>query len=146
MSPVSPAPAAESGRAFALVPPGVPNPNAVPPETVLLGLPIVRRTVLCAQRAGYARIVVPGATPAAPAAATGTTTPAGPGSGAAEVPAASVPAPAESADLPDPDVEDVEVTDLLLGADDMTARQIRYIRDVLTDYGVERGFVAEGRR
>lgn len=39
-----------------------------------------------------------------------------------------------------------EVTDLLLGADDMTARQIRYIRDVLTDYGVERGFVAEGRR
>ena len=72
MSPVSPAPAAESGRAFALVPPGVPNPNAVPPETVLLGLPIVRRTVLCAQRAGYARIVVPGATPAVRAALEGT--------------------------------------------------------------------------
>ncbi len=71
-SPVSPAPAAASGRALALVPPGVPNPNAVPPETVLLGLPIVRRTVLCAQRAGYARIFVPGATPAVRAALEGT--------------------------------------------------------------------------
>ena len=38
--------------------------GGVPPETVLLGLPIIRRTVLSAQRAGFARIVVVGATPA----------------------------------------------------------------------------------
>ena len=41
---------------------------SVPPETVLLGLPIIRRTVLSAQRAGFARIVVVDASPAVRAA------------------------------------------------------------------------------
>jgi 1L-myo-inositol 1-phosphate cytidylyltransferase / CDP-L-myo-inositol myo-inositolphosphotransferase len=70
--PVRPALASASGNALALalVPPD--GPGAIPPETVLLGLPIVRRTVLCAQRAGYARIFVPGATPAMRAALEGT--------------------------------------------------------------------------
>ena len=35
----------------------------MPPETVLLGLPIIRRTVLSAQRAGFERIVVVDAAP-----------------------------------------------------------------------------------
>lgn len=39
---------------------------AVPPETVLLGLPIVRRTVLAARRAGFDRIVVVGSLASAP--------------------------------------------------------------------------------
>jgi phosphatidylglycerophosphate synthase len=45
---------------------------AVPPETVLLGLPIIRRTVLSAQRAGFARIVVVDATAATRTALEGT--------------------------------------------------------------------------
>ena len=44
--------------ALALVgPAGVP---AVAPETMLLGLPMIRRTVLAAERAGFRRIVVVG--------------------------------------------------------------------------------------
>lgn len=71
-SPVSPAPAPAPTTALAivLVPPD--GPAGIPPETVLLGLPIVRRTVLCAQRAGFARIFVPGATPAVRTALEGT--------------------------------------------------------------------------
>jgi phosphatidylglycerophosphate synthase len=34
--------------------------GSVPPETRLLGLPLIRRTVLAAQKAGFARIVVAG--------------------------------------------------------------------------------------
>jgi phosphatidylglycerophosphate synthase len=70
VNPASPAPASATGLAIALVPPE--GPAAVPPETILLGLPIVRRTVLCAQRAGYTRIFVPGATPAVRTALEGT--------------------------------------------------------------------------
>jgi len=40
---------------LALVAPETPG---IPPETVLLGLPILRRTVLSALRAGFERIVV----------------------------------------------------------------------------------------
>jgi phosphatidylglycerophosphate synthase len=46
-------------RALFLVPPA--GPSAVPPEGVLLGLPMIRRTVLAAQRAGFDRIAVTGA-------------------------------------------------------------------------------------
>ncbi|HEY2797001.1 MAG TPA: CDP-alcohol phosphatidyltransferase family protein [Thermoanaerobaculia bacterium] len=70
MNPASPAPESATELAIALVPPD--GPDAVPPETILLGLPIVRRTVLCAQRAGYTRIVVPDATPAVRTALEGT--------------------------------------------------------------------------
>jgi len=49
-------------RSLALVAP--PEPAGVPPETVLLGLPIIRRTVLSARRAGFDPIAVVGATPA----------------------------------------------------------------------------------
>lgn len=39
-----------------------------------------------------------------------------------------------------------EVTELLLGAvDDLSGLQIRELRDALTDYGFDRGFVAEDR-
>jgi phosphatidylglycerophosphate synthase len=69
-SPVSPAPAPATGLAIVLVPPE--GLVGIPPETVLLGLPIIRRTVLCAQRAGFARIFVPGATPAVRTALEGT--------------------------------------------------------------------------
>jgi hypothetical protein len=58
---------------------------------------------------------------ATPAAAAGGAPPAGPGAGAADVPAgtstAAATAPVEPVDLPEPDVEDVEVTDLLLVVD-----------------------------
>ncbi|HTO87628.1 MAG TPA: CDP-alcohol phosphatidyltransferase family protein [Thermoanaerobaculia bacterium] len=37
--------------------------SAVPPEEPLLGLPMIRRTVLAATKAGFERIVVEGATP-----------------------------------------------------------------------------------
>ncbi|HEY4229484.1 MAG TPA: CDP-alcohol phosphatidyltransferase family protein [Thermoanaerobaculia bacterium] len=78
MSPASAASA--SGLSLVLVPPdgtdsGSAPPDghgAVAPETVLLGLPIVRRTVLCAQRAGYTHIFVSGATPAVRTALEGT--------------------------------------------------------------------------
>jgi phosphatidylglycerophosphate synthase len=67
----SPAPAPVHGLSLVLVPPdGV--AAAVPPETVMLGLPIVRRTVLSAQRAGFARVFVPGASPAVRSALAGT--------------------------------------------------------------------------
>lgn len=49
--------------ALALVPPDA--PGSVPPETVLLGLPIIRRTVLAARRAGFGRVFVVAAPPAA---------------------------------------------------------------------------------
>lgn len=48
-----------AARTLALVPPAE-GRGAVPPETVLLGLPIVRRTVLAASRAGFGRVVVVG--------------------------------------------------------------------------------------
>jgi phosphatidylglycerophosphate synthase len=48
-------------KSVALVAPA--EASEVPPETVLLGLPIIRRTVLSAQRAGFERIVVVDATP-----------------------------------------------------------------------------------
>ena len=47
-------------RTLALVPPGSPGKDTVPPETVLLGLPILRRTVLAARRAGFVRVVATG--------------------------------------------------------------------------------------
>jgi phosphatidylglycerophosphate synthase len=56
--------------ALALVAPS--DAAAVPPETVLLGLPIIRRTVLSAQRAGFARIVGVDATAAVKTALEGT--------------------------------------------------------------------------
>lgn len=57
-------------QTLAVVPPA--GSAAVAPESVLLGLPIIRRTVLSARRAGYARIFVIGATPAMRAALEGT--------------------------------------------------------------------------
>ena len=42
------------------------GPAAVPPETELLGLPIVRRTALAARRAGFSRVAVSGASPESP--------------------------------------------------------------------------------
>lgn len=50
-----------AGPALALVAPEA--PTEVAPETVLLGLPLIRRTVLAAARAGFARVLVVGATP-----------------------------------------------------------------------------------
>ena len=47
-----------SGPALALVAPAGPG---IPPETPLLGLPLARRTVLSARRAGFSRVVVVGA-------------------------------------------------------------------------------------
>jgi cold shock protein len=39
-----------------------------------------------------------------------------------------------------------EVTELLLSAvDDLSGRQVRELRDALTDYGFDRGFVVDGR-
>jgi cold shock CspA family protein len=39
-----------------------------------------------------------------------------------------------------------EITEILLSAvDDLEGRQIVALRDVLTDYGIDRGFVSEGR-
>jgi phosphatidylglycerophosphate synthase len=73
VSPASPAPvSADSGLVLVLVPPSGPGMESVPPEAMLLGLPIIRRTVLCAQRAGYARILVSGTTPAIRTALEGT--------------------------------------------------------------------------
>ena len=51
-----------SRTALCLVPPAA--PTSLPPETVVLGLPALRRTVLSAQRAGFGRVLVVGATPA----------------------------------------------------------------------------------
>jgi phosphatidylglycerophosphate synthase len=73
-------------RALVLVPPAAPAP--VPPETLLLGLPIVRRTALAARRAGFARVFVAGATPGMRAAVEDT---------GAELDA---PAPADAVSLP----------------------------------------------
>ena len=42
------------------------GPAAVPPETELLGLPIIRRTALAAARSGFARVAVAGAAPGSP--------------------------------------------------------------------------------
>ncbi len=47
-------------RALALV---APRGSGVPAETPLLGLPLIRRTVLAARRAGFASVSVAGATP-----------------------------------------------------------------------------------
>jgi phosphatidylglycerophosphate synthase len=62
-------------RPLALVEPE-PRPSgagtAVPPETPLLGLPLVRRTVLAARRAGFSPVAVVGATPGVRAALEGT--------------------------------------------------------------------------
>jgi phosphatidylglycerophosphate synthase len=51
-------------RTLWLVPPA--EPAAVPAESVVLGLPLVRRTVLAARRAGFDRVAVAGATPESP--------------------------------------------------------------------------------
>jgi phosphatidylglycerophosphate synthase len=56
------------GPTLALVAPDGP---AIAPETVVLGLPLVRRTVLAARRGGFARVTVVGATPALAAALEG---------------------------------------------------------------------------
>lgn len=47
---------------LALVAPDTPG---IAPETVVLGLPMIRRTVLAARRAGFSRVVVADASPAA---------------------------------------------------------------------------------
>jgi len=54
---------------LALVAPEAPG---IAPETVVLGLPLVRRTALSARRAGFARVVAVGASPAISAALAGT--------------------------------------------------------------------------
>ena len=54
---------------LALVPPSGPG---IPPQTMLLGLPLARRTVLAAPRAGFSRVVVAGADEALAAALDGT--------------------------------------------------------------------------
>jgi phosphatidylglycerophosphate synthase len=68
-------------RPLALVEPRAPGAEAtqgveaaqgIPPETPLLGLPLVRRTVLAASRAGFSPVSVVGATPAVRAALAGT--------------------------------------------------------------------------
>ena len=53
-----------SGRALLLVAPAA--PSAVAPESPLLGLPMIRRTVLAAERAGFGRIAIAGAAPESP--------------------------------------------------------------------------------
>ncbi len=58
-----------AGPILALVAPEA--PPQVAPETVLLGLPMIRRTVLAAARAGFARVLVVGATPGIRAALAG---------------------------------------------------------------------------
>jgi phosphatidylglycerophosphate synthase len=80
-------------RTLALVPPAEGEPAAVPPETAVLGLPIIRRAALAAKRAGFDRVVVSGASADGPAAR------ALEGSGAEFLPAGS-PAPEGSALLP----------------------------------------------
>lgn len=57
-------------RTLALIPPE--TPSSVPPEFVLLGLPLVRRTALAAARAGFDRVVVADPTPGIRAALAGT--------------------------------------------------------------------------
>ncbi len=59
------------GPTLALVPPEGPG---IPPETVVLGLPLVRRTVLAARRAGFSRIVAADGSPAVRTALEGTGT------------------------------------------------------------------------
>jgi phosphatidylglycerophosphate synthase len=56
------------GPTLALVAPEGP---AVAPETIVLGLPLARRTVLAARRGGFSRVTVVGATPALAAALEG---------------------------------------------------------------------------
>ena len=58
-----------SASILALVPPS--EPGTIPPETPLLGLPLARRTVLGARRAGFSRVVVVGANAALAAALDG---------------------------------------------------------------------------
>jgi 1L-myo-inositol 1-phosphate cytidylyltransferase / CDP-L-myo-inositol myo-inositolphosphotransferase len=45
-------------RTLVLVPPPVESGSALSPETMLLGLPLIRRTVLAARKAGFERIFV----------------------------------------------------------------------------------------
>ncbi|HEY1435436.1 MAG TPA: hypothetical protein VGG65_08680, partial [Thermoanaerobaculia bacterium] len=54
--------------ALALV---APEGHSIAPETVVLGLPLARRSVLAARKAGFARVAVVGATPALAAALEG---------------------------------------------------------------------------
>jgi phosphatidylglycerophosphate synthase len=49
-----------------------PEGAGLAPETVVLGLPMIRRSVLAARRAGFRRVVVAGASPAAEKAVEGT--------------------------------------------------------------------------
>jgi phosphatidylglycerophosphate synthase len=58
-----------SGTTLALV---APDLEGIPPETVVLGLPLARRTALAARRAGFARVVAAGASPALAEALEGT--------------------------------------------------------------------------
>jgi phosphatidylglycerophosphate synthase len=51
-------------RTLALVPPGMDQPLAPTPETNLLGLPMIRRTVLAGKKAGFDRVLVVAAAPA----------------------------------------------------------------------------------
>jgi len=53
-----------------------PEPSEVPPEEPLLGLPMIRRTVLAAAKAAFERIVVAGAAPGSPVARAVEATPA----------------------------------------------------------------------
>ena len=69
-----------AGPALALVAPAA--PPEIAPETVLLGLPMIRRTVLAAARAGFAPVLVVDAPPGIRAALAGT-----PAELAAEAPA-----------------------------------------------------------
>ena len=81
------------------------EPSGVPPETVLLGLPVIRRSVLSARRAGFGRIAVVRATPEIRA--------------ALEVTPADFPSeiPAEAARLPwNRSVATKDLKDLLAGA------------------------------
>ena len=72
-------------RALALV---APSDTSVPAETRLLGLPLVRRTVLAARRAGFSDVAVVGATPGIQAVLDGT-----PARGVATIPSGAVALP-----------------------------------------------------
>jgi hypothetical protein len=49
-----------------------PEGSGIAPETIVLGLPMIRRTALAARRAGFGRVVVADASPAAEKALEGT--------------------------------------------------------------------------
>jgi phosphatidylglycerophosphate synthase len=53
-------------RTLALVAPAAEEASSVPPDTKMLGLPIIRRTVLAARKAGFERVLVFGTSPDLP--------------------------------------------------------------------------------